>query len=94
MKLDGSELTSIIDDVGKYLEQFNGYLDIWLKRKRLRMIKTRYAGWLFIIVLAISSCSINLSQSSVQTPESTPDMVATDQIPVTWANLNLTGKLI
>jgi Tol biopolymer transport system component len=64
-----------------------------------------------IIVLALSGCSINISQPVVSTPFSgvesvsptipseissanaTPS-VTTTRVPVTWAHLNLTGKLI
>ena len=58
------------------------------------MIKTRFPRLLFVFALAISSCSIEIAQPPVQTPTSAPDAFFPTQIPVTWANLNLTGKLV
>jgi Tol biopolymer transport system component len=49
------------------------------------------AGWL-AFVLALSSCSIEVNQS----PAAASPVAAheTPKLPVTWASLNLTGKLI
>jgi len=58
------------------------------------MAKTRFSCLLFILALAISSCSIEMSPPAVETPTSPPNTVFPTQIPVTWANLNLTGKLV
>lgn len=59
------------------------------------MIKTRFLRWALIVSLAISSCSIEMAQPSLGTPTSQPDaLLPSTQIPVTWANLNLTGKLV
>ena len=59
------------------------------------MIKTHFLRWALIFALAISSCSIEMAQPSLGTPTSQPDaLLSTTQIPVTWANLNLTGKLV
>src|SRR5688572_19264907 len=67
------------------------------------MIKTRFLYRSFIFALMIASCAIEVPQSSVNTPAPTPNAVVTNsgtnnndttQIPVTWASLNLTGKLI
>jgi Tol biopolymer transport system component len=83
------------------------------------MIKTHFLCWSLICALAISSCSIQIRQASLETPTSQPDAllptpIATNsalggddqqntnaapelpktQIPVTWANLHLTGKLV
>ena len=59
------------------------------------MIKTHFLRWSLIFALAISSCSIEVAQPTVETPTSQPDaLLSTTQIPVTWANLNLTGRLV
>ena len=67
------------------------------------MIKTRFLYRSFMFALMIASCAIEVPQSSVNTPAPTPNAVVTNsgtdnndttQIPVTWASLNLTGKLI
>lgn len=58
------------------------------------MIRTRFPRLLFVFVLAISSCSIEIAQPPVESPTSPPDALVPTQIPVTWANLNLTGKLV
>jgi Tol biopolymer transport system component len=54
------------------------------------VIQTFLLRWSFIFALAMSSCSIAISQPpSGDTTSSVPT-----QIPVTWASLHLTGKLI
>jgi Tol biopolymer transport system component len=67
------------------------------------MLKTRFLYRSFIFALMIASCAIEVPQSSANRPDPTPKVVVTDsgannndttQIPVTWASLNLTGKLI
>src|SRR5688500_15462085 len=64
-------------------------------RKRIPMIKTRFLRWSLIFALAISSCSIEVAQPTVETPTSQPGaLLFTTQIPITWANLNLTGRLV
>jgi Tol biopolymer transport system component len=75
-------------------------------------------SWIFFFVLALSSCSIDISQPSPITPSpqagtvpsavpatvlsegstaqqnGSTTILPTIQIPVTWANLSLTGKLV
>ncbi len=74
------------------------------------MPKTHSPLWFLILALVLSSCSIEVDQPTVATPvptlESIPtaaslqedspqtNTVRTTQIPVTWANLNLAGKLV
>ena len=59
------------------------------------MIKIHFLRWSLIFTLALSSCSIEMGQPSLGTPASQPAApLSTTQIPVTWANLNLTGKLV
>ena len=62
------------------------------------MVEIHFLRWLFIFALVISGCSINVPQPSVETPivtnSVTGDTTDTTQIPVTWASLNLSGKLI
>jgi Tol biopolymer transport system component len=74
------------------------------------MIRNHFLGWSVIFALTISSCSIEISQSPLGTATSsiaTNSALGSDnqqntnatpalptQIPVTWANLNLTGKLV
>ena len=66
--------------------------------------------WFLICAIILSSCAIEVEQPSVATPvptfESVPatapsaegapeeNIVTTTQIPVTWGDLNLTGKLV
>jgi hypothetical protein len=75
-------------------------------------LKIRFViPWLLIFVIAVSSCSINISQPSLITPSpqvgtvpsvlpptTLPDGSTTQQttiaIPITWAGLDLSGKLI
>ena len=72
--------------------------------------KKHFVFYFLVLALVLSSCSIELDQPSVATPaptfESAPplspspespsgtNVVTTTQIPVTWADLNLTGKLV
>jgi len=68
------------------------------------MYKFRFLCWSLIIALIVVSCTIEIEQPQIATPVAqvaTPNsaVVATSalpttQIPVTWANLNLTGKLV
>jgi WD40 repeat protein len=74
------------------------------------MLKNHFIFSFLILVLVLSSCSIEVNQPNVTTPaatfqsaptlapsqESSPqtNVVMTTQIPVTWADLNLTGRLV
>ena len=74
------------------------------------MVKTHFVIWFLILALALSSCSIEVDQPTVATPAPTLQSIPTPaastegapqtntitktQIPVTWADLNLTGKLV
>ena len=59
------------------------------------MIKPHFLWWALIFAMAIASCSIEVAQPSLETPTSQPDaLLRSTQIPVTWANLNLTGRLV
>lgn len=74
------------------------------------MVKTHFTFWFLILALVLSSCSIEVDQPAVATVaptfESAPtlspptdsgsqtNVVTTTQVPVTWANLNLTGSLV
>jgi Tol biopolymer transport system component len=58
------------------------------------MIKTCFLYWTIIFVLANSSCTIELGQPAAETPHSPSNALPTTQIQVTWAGLNLTGKLV
>src|SRR5688500_18886706 len=74
------------------------------------MVKTRFMIWFLILALALSSCSIEVDQPTVATPVPTLQSIPTPapsrdgapqtynvtktQIPVTWAGLNLTGKMV
>lgn len=74
------------------------------------MSKTHFAVWLLVFTLLLSSCAIEVDQPGNSTPaptsESVPTMsasaegapqtniVTTTRIPVTWADLNLTGRLV
>jgi Tol biopolymer transport system component len=63
--------------------------------REIPMIKTHFLCWSLIFTVALSSCSIEMGQQSLETPASQPAApLAATQIPVTWANLNLTGKLV
>jgi len=68
------------------------------------MLKSRFPYRLLIFALIISSCTIEIAQPQIETPASQVDMsistavatnsLPTTQIPVTWASLNLTGRLV
>jgi Tol biopolymer transport system component len=74
------------------------------------MVKTHFVFWLLMFALVLSSCSIEMNQPGISTPaptfESVPtlspategapqtNVVTKTQVPVTWANLNLTGRLV
>ena len=73
-------------------------------------MKIHFPGWFLIFALVLSSCSIQVEQPAVVTPASTlesipptlaseesspqTNVVTTTQIPVTWGDLNLTGRLV
>ena len=73
-------------------------------------MKIHFPGWFLIFALILSSCSIQVEQPTVVTPASTlesipptlaseesspqTNIVTTTQIPVTWGDLNLTGRLV
>ena len=73
-------------------------------------MKARFSLWFLILSLVLSSCSIEVDQPSVGTPaptfQSAPtlspptqsvsgtNVVTTTQVSVTWAGLNLTGRLV
>ncbi|HEX9386781.1 MAG TPA: hypothetical protein VF918_10720 [Anaerolineales bacterium] len=73
-------------------------------------MKAHFLVWSLVFALALSSCSIQVEQPTVVTPaptlESIPptlspeenspqtNIVTTTQIPVTWGDLNLTGRLL
>lgn len=73
-------------------------------------MKFRFIFWSLIFVIILSSCAIEVDQPTVQTPaptfESIPTLVPSvenapqtnsvtkTQIPVTWADLKLTGRLV
>src|SRR5690242_5251372 len=64
----------------------------------MTMIKIRLVSCLLVLSLAISGCSIQVSQDPVsnlppQAASADPSL-PTFKIPVTWAHLNLMGKLI
>ena len=63
------------------------------------MSKIHFPAWWLVVALTISGCSVEINQPSVavspipgtQNPNESP---APAKIPITWANLNLTGKLV
>lgn len=73
-------------------------------------MKTLLVFWFLLLPLALSSCSIEIDQPTVATPAATSQSIPTrsattdgaplstpvtsTQIPVTWGDLNLTGKLV
>jgi Tol biopolymer transport system component len=81
-----------------------------VRRQKFRSV----LGWLLILDIAVSSCTIDLSQSSAITPASqtaipspvlpqgnstqqNPNILTpfpTTTIPVTWGDLNLSGKVV
>jgi Tol biopolymer transport system component len=74
------------------------------------MKKAHFMIWFFIFALVLSSCSIEVDQPTVTTPAPTFQLIPTQaplavsapqtntvttiQIPLTWADLNLTGRLV
>ena len=74
------------------------------------MVKTHFMVWFILLALVLSSCSIEVDQPGVATPaptfETAPTLsrstegpphtntVTKTQIPVTWGDLNLTGRLV
>jgi Tol biopolymer transport system component len=66
------------------------------------MIKLYLLPRLLILVMFVTSCSIEIDQPIVFTPSPLPEgipaaptaLFPTTPIPITWAHLNLTGKLI
>jgi len=74
------------------------------------MLKTHSLLWFLILALVLSSCSIEVDQPGVATAAPTLELaptlsppsesasqtnvLTTTQIPVTWAELNLTGRLV
>lgn len=59
------------------------------------MIKTHLLRWSLFFILAISGCSIELGQPPVETPTSGPTApLAATPIPVIWAHLHLSGRLV
>ena len=68
------------------------------------MLKPRFLRWSLIVALLIASCTIEIEQPQIETPAiqtdiPSPTAIATSslpatQIPVTWASLNLTGRLV
>jgi Tol biopolymer transport system component len=65
--------------------------------------KARFFTWQVIFVLILSSCTIEINQAMESIPSptagtaplaSSTSLVPVTQIPITWAGLNLSGKLI
>ena len=52
-----------------------------------------FTGWL-IVGLVVSACSVEMNQSPISVTQATDEASASAKKPVTWANLNLTGKLV
>ena len=73
-------------------------------------MKTHFLVWSLVFALALSSCSIQVEQPNFATPDKTlgsihptsssyennqkKKNVTTTQVPVTWGDLNLTGRLV
>jgi Tol biopolymer transport system component len=73
-------------------------------------MKIHFLVWSLVFTLILSSCSIQVEQPAVVTPASTPEsipptlssgensqqtnIVTTTQVPVTWSDLNLSGRLV
>ncbi len=69
-------------------------------------MKAHFAASFLVFALLLTSCSIQVEQPSVSTPVSQSptaslgesgsqtNIVTRTQIPVTWGNLNLTGRLV
>jgi WD40 repeat protein len=74
------------------------------------MVKIHFLVWVLVLVLVLSSCSIEVDQPTISTPfptsasiptltsstESDPqtNIITRTQVPVTWADLDLTGRLV
>ena len=74
------------------------------------MVKPHFMFWFLILTLVLSSCSIEVEQPGVTTPPPTfelaptlspptksasqTNVVTTTQVPVTWADLDLKGRLV
>jgi hypothetical protein len=68
------------------------------------MLKSRFLCRLLVVVFFISACTIEIEQPQIETTVAQIDTpnpavaatssLPTTQIPITWANLNLTGKLV
>ena len=74
------------------------------------MLKTHFLFWFLIFALILSSCSIEVDQPAATTPAPTfelaptlspptesasqTNVVTTTQVPVSWADLDLTGRLV
>jgi Tol biopolymer transport system component len=72
--------------------------------------KNQFVFWFLILALLLSSCSIEVDQPGATTPAPTvespstlapategapePNVVTETQVPVTWGDLNLTGRLV
>jgi Tol biopolymer transport system component len=73
-------------------------------------MKVRFIFWFLILALVLPSCAIQVDQPTLQTPAPTfaqvpttapsvesasqTNIVTKTQIPVTWGDLNLTGRLV
>jgi Tol biopolymer transport system component len=67
-------------------------------------MKYRFPFWIIVFAVTISSCSIEMDQPTQVESEPTvipsaaspsqPNTVTTAQIPITWAHLNLSGRLV
>jgi Tol biopolymer transport system component len=73
-------------------------------------MKVHFAAWFLIFAVTLSSCSVEIDQPTGGTPSSQietapetippaagssePNIVTTTQVPVTWRDLNLTGRLV
>ncbi|HEY9526491.1 MAG TPA: hypothetical protein VIR02_05375, partial [Anaerolineales bacterium] len=74
------------------------------------MVKPHFMFWFLILTLVLSSCSIEVEQPGATTPAPTfklaptlspptksasqTNVVTTTQVPVTWADLDLKGRLV
>jgi Tol biopolymer transport system component len=74
-----------------------------LIRKMVFIIRVRNLPRFFVLALIVSSCSVEIDQTTAvpSTPiieilptTSTTSLIPTTHIPVTWAHLYLTGKLV
>lgn len=73
-------------------------------------MKVHFAAWFLMLALILSSCSVEINQPAGATPSSQietvptaissvdgspqPNIVTTTQVPVTWGDLNLSGRLV